>query len=328
MTLDQIRAFLMALGVHTGAVSGAGWLESHCALAPWRHAAGVDKHPSFGVKLSSGNPRARCWSCGFTGNLGELLVELRHANDVAASGRDYDFATAVNLIAQADSEFTPIGGDIEYLKRLESPLTTNTVFPESWLDSFPKAYDDAGNIHPYLAKRGLTWEIARLLDLRCDTYRERVCFPIRDAAGALRGLHGRSFAGVDPKYLVYLHKGESNPGVWYGEQWLDRTCMVVMTESVFDLASVRRVYDNVVSPLTANIKAARLKRMSGLVGLVTLFDRDPTGDRARAEIDRFYKHTLVAHVIPPAPHKDGGDMPPEMLADLLGPHLALTPLGA
>ena len=54
MREDAVRQFLLELGVDSDDIedTGRGWLNALCPLAPYTHAGGEDKRPSFGVSIS------------------------------------------------------------------------------------------------------------------------------------------------------------------------------------------------------------------------------------------------------------------------------------
>ena len=130
----------------------------------------------------------------------------------------------------------------------------------------------------YLATRPVSPALAAALDLRADTAEGRVCFPVRDFQGVLRGLHGRAIAGgTSPRYRMYSQAGRNNPLIWLGEHWVDRTRPVVVVEGPFDLASVYRVYRNVASPLFANPPAEKILRMADALEQITFLDQRQGG---------------------------------------------------
>ncbi len=248
-------------------------------------------------------------------------MELRYLTRGQA-GHGYDFATALKLVQSEEGEVV-LSEESAYEKAMVAPVNTSIVFPEDWLDSFPKAYA-ANHVHPYLWKRAVPYWVAEHLDFRVDTFRNRVCVPIRDEQGVLRGFHGRTFVGEEPPYLAYTYKKMANPNVWLNENHLDRSRPVVFAESVFDLARTLEVYDNVVSPLSVGVNASRMKRMLGLVSIITLFDNDAAGNTARHKVGTFFSGDLVTHVLPPAEYGDAGKCPPAVLAELLAPFVPVT----
>ncbi|MBY0560031.1 MAG: hypothetical protein K2Q04_09285 [Hyphomicrobium sp.] len=152
--------------------------------------------------------------------------------------------------------------------------------------------------------------IADALDLRIDTYQKRVCFPIRDFKGRLVGFHGRAVEkGVEPRYRMYLQGGHNNPIYWLGEHWVDLDKPLVVVEGPFDVASVRRVYKNVASPLFSNPSFEKLRRMASCLEWITFYDRGTGGDAGRAKVSAcLHQDHVVQHVLPPEGRKDPGEM--------------------
>ena len=162
----------------------------------------------------------------------------------------------------------------------------------------------------YLAERAVTPASAEQLDLRADTDQRRICFPVRDFKRRLVGLHGRAVdAHTEPRYRMYLQAGKNNPIVWLGEDWVDLNQPIVVVEGPFDLASVKRVYDNVVSPLFVNPSFAKMKRMTDALEWVTLYDRGAGGDAGRDKVSKLLGHDhVITHLHPPKGRKDPGEM--------------------
>ena len=310
-----IAPFLQALGskvVH----HSEKFAQGPCPLAHWRHAKGVDKHPSFGVGRGTLNV-AKCFTCGFTGTAGELVWRVRAADKATPSGKKFQFAAALELLETQLAE-EPLFGEPDELSLdehfMSPPKDAVVVFPEHLLDAMEDAWTET-EVHPYLASRAVDCNTARRLDLRWDAHEQRIVFPIRDLFGRLCGLHGRCVHESDLPYRVYRWHHHSNAMVALGEHWLDYDKTLVMVESVFDLAAVYPVWPNVVCPRTANFPDALLRRLDGVQRIVTMFDNDAAGDVARRHVETM-KGVSVSHVST-APYKDPGKMPQNEIEALL-----------
>ena len=297
-----------------------GNVVGRCPLGPWSHKAGISSEFTFGTKIEHGDPPCNCFACGYKGTLGTLLQRVIGENKLNPSGLDYDFKTAMDLLVEAEEDDPEI--DFDAIPDIEENLAANKnamhLFPEAWLSTFPLA------IHvplgrAYLKKRGVGLAVAKDLDLRFDPSQGRVCFPVRDFAGKLRGLHGRAIsAQTDPRYRMYLHDKRNNPLVWLGESWVDLDKPIVVVEGPFDVASVLRVYPNVVSPLFASPSDAKLKRMMDALEWVTLLDRGTGGDEGRQRVEKLFGKThVINHAMPPEHRKDPGEMTPEEIINAI-----------
>ena len=284
MNLDTGKAFLRCLGLAAVETRRTGWLTGACPLGPWRHRDGSGR-ASFGLKL--GNGLCTCFSCHWHGVPFDLLHEMRHLERQRPSGRRLDFKGALAVLAAG----SPASAQTPSLDERTWGQREEVVFPESWLAGFEPAY--AGDeVHPYLAARRVPAHVAAALDLRFDPLRQRLCFPVRDYHGRLRGLHGRTVhEHVTLRYLMYTHDGRCSPEVWLGEAWADPERPLAVVESVFDLARVYEVWPNVVCPLTASLGAAKIARLRGVRTLLPMFDRDAAGDRARDKLMRALPET-------------------------------------
>jgi hypothetical protein len=324
MKPDKVRAFLQAIGSKVPAGQHrAGWIVSDCPLGKWRHEKGKSSPEVFGVRREQGDARSNCFSCGWHGSLSDLLMEMRMLNKHKPMMKA-EWAKAEAMIEEADADLE-LNLDLPDLEAvLFGPREGLHEYPEWWLKSFvPVA--DVGWARDYLGDRDVTPDMATLLDLRADTKEKRICFPVRDFDGLLVGLHGRAtVADTEPRYRMYTHDKVNNPIVWLGEHWIDLSRPVVVVEGPFDLASVRRVYDNVTSPLFVNPSFEKIKRMSDALEWITLYDRGSAGDAGRKRVTSFlHKDHVITHLQPPSGRKDPGECSAEELSELLSPIVQL-----
>ena len=325
MKPEKIVAFLAAMGtLKSSKTKRTGWVVSACPLGPWRHDNGKSAPEVFGVKIEAGDPHANCFACGWHGTLGDLIQHTNGLNKIDPR-LEPSWAVAMALVAEAEdtAEYewdTP--GIEEQLAANRNPLHE---FPEWWLGSFPKTKDAAPAL-AYLADRDVSPAMADLLDLRWGPSQRRICFPVRDFDGVLRGLHGRAIdAATEPRYRMFTQAKKNNPLVWLGEQWVDQSKPIVVVEGPFDLTSVKRVYSNVVSPLFANPSNDKIKRMSDALEWITFYDRGAGGDSGRERVTKALgKDHFVTHLHPPKGRKDPGEMSVAELLTLLSGNVTLT----
>ena len=320
MSPDAVRAFLVGLGAKVPAGQHrAGWTVSSCPWAPWEHEKGKSGTEVFGVRQEDGDPLCTCFSCGWHGSAQDLLLEMRARNKIETrmSAKWGDLSL---LIEQAVIEGALNFDGPSYEEIMASRRGELHPFAEWWLDSFGPV-DDAPAARAYLEERGVSPQLALDLDLRFDPRHgeRRVCFPVRDFSGTLVGVHGRAILPeIEPRYRMYLHAKKNNPICWLGESWVDLNKPIVVVEGPFDLASVRRVYANVVSPLSASLSKFKLKRMADALEWVTLFDRGTGGDKGRQKISEVLGDDhVIHHFLPPAHRKDPGEMSEDELMELL-----------
>lgn len=324
MDQKQGLRYLRALSSPESITSRSDWLICKCPMAPWDHKNGVDNSPSFGLKIEPGQSYVNCFSCGAKGTPGDLLLELNYRLKKAPHLKDrYDVEMAMAVVQETLNEIPSFQGlpsfDEEFFATKEL-----TEFPEWWLDTFPQALLIKKG-REYLKSRDVTETLAAALDLRMDTSEKRMCFPIRDFDGVLRGLHGRDTTNQsDLRYKMYPFSKMTNPQVWLGESWVDFEKPIIVVEGPFDVTSVMRVYRNVVSPLFANPNKEKILRMAGALEWVTFLDKGNAGDIGRKRIRQTLPDThTVVDVIPP--EKDPGGMTEEALRELLDPILDLDP---
>ena len=297
-----------------------GWVVSTCPFAPWTHGGGVDRNPSFGISTDNnerGKQVYKCFSCGEVGTLDALPFNVReHWRATNKPGYAFGKALAV-LVADEDDDLPPLP---DFEEKVITDPNEVLPWPEYFLDSFKSvfAFEDAIE---YLASREINGKEAEFLDLRFDTSRRRVCFPVRDYDGKLVGMQGRAIDDHPLRYYAYRFEGHVNKIPWLGEHWVDFERPVLIVESVFDLASCLRVYDNVIAPLSVGLSKEKIKRIDQGVMFITMFDQGTGGDTAREALKQRCK-TPVHNLMPT--QEDPGEMSVDELTESLAPHLPLT----
>lgn len=323
MDKNRIEKLLGTITQVTPNQNRAGWVQAKCPLAPWKHSGGVDKNPSFAVQISDDHdPLGNCFSCGFGGPMSKWISEVSTRNKFEPSGNAYNFPQAWQHLIEAEEEAPLIKDTMSYEEAMFQPAAELIEYPEWWVDTFSRAVDVPW-ARKYLAERGVTPLMALALDLRADHTEKRICFPIRDFEGVIRGFHGRATReGDTPRYRMYQFAGSNNPIVWHGEHWVDLNKPILVVEGPFDVASVMRVYRNVVSPLFANPSSEKILRMSDSPEWITLLDSGDGGDRGREKIAKTLPDHPITDLIP-EDGEDPGSMSEDELRHALGPHLDL-----
>lgn len=292
MDKDAIKQMALILDASLS-TSTKKWWGITCPLAEWNHQHGTDSHPSFRVEINpDGRSKLRCFSCGWGGSLYDLAFELKfHKASV-----DLQALAAIADQEQESSGFK-LGDDEE-----EHDPTIITPYPDYWMDSFVTVFNSGQALHYLEGREGgpVPKHISAQLDLRWDHTQKRICFPYRLKSGVSVGLHGRCIYQSEMPYFAYPFKGKTNPQCLIGEQWIDFNKPVVVAESVFDMARALEVYDNVVTPRTANIVPLQMDRLLEAGKIITLFDADKAGYTARARLEKYVQekspYTSVSHI--------------------------------
>ena len=321
MKKSEVVGFLKCLNVPRNKIKAAGdkWVSCPCPLSQWSHSNQTDRNPSFGVSVSPmGESHYHCFTCGS----GDLLSLVQQLSAYGVDTPQYDIPQALILLSNEDEGDVSL--DIDDWREDYNDRVEDTVWPESWVESFAPAVN-VPIASEYLERRSVGQEATVHLELRYDTQLNTICFPVRNWAGSLVGLRGRRVAPGDgePRYKAYKYKGTYNPLVWYGEHRVDIEKPVLLVESVFDYASAIRVYENILAPMCSSINRQQIERVGALVDIVTLFDNGAGGDRARGTIDQRLVHVVKQHCYPPEGCSDPGDMTTTQLQATLRDYLPL-----
>lgn len=303
-----------------------GWVNCPCVFAPWQHESGKDSNPSAGFSIAPGGASwYHCWTCQEKKPVLEVVMKLRRLHRATPSPYSIDLKTAYALamaeeiLEQDDLDFSDTG-DYEANKKakVHSP---DALYPfdEDWFASFTP-WRMAPDCIDYLNHRAqpTTGELLDKYEVVWDNQRRRVCFPTRGFDGVLYGLHGRAVdEGNSLRYFAYGYKDKRNPQVWMGENLVDMDKPVVITEGMFDMVSIARVYPNVLASRSSEIHKDMWRRLEHASQIVTFYDYGVGGEVARKKVEHYFKDRAVYHLIPTKEQDDAGDMSESAIRELL-----------
>lgn len=327
MNEQNAKVFMELLGVHNGEKRGE-WFMSSCPLAFHRHRKGKDNSPSFGIHLADTSRSGyHCFSCGIRSrDLTDLLIDIQYALQHPAYppqkmelGLAHELAERENELGYFETDWTG-----------KPPQKDFIEFPEWWLSSFKSVFEFPAAMQ-YIASRNVSHAVVKALDLRYDTGKKAICFPLRDLSGRLGGMRGRY---IKPKGGTksddYKWNGISNSSLLLlGEQHIDFMKPIVVVEGEFDYARVFTVYRNVVANLTASFVETKVKKLETAVSVVGFFDDDEAGVIASETLRARLKSSYVSVKYPDTPWvdekgdqvADPGAMTNEQIVQLIAPHV-------
>lgn len=318
MTKEQIVTFLGFFSA-TSVTPTSEWVRCSCPLAPWTHDSGADSSPSFGIKVEdNGDSYFNCYACEH-GDLWDLLGSL---SGFGAKAPKYQIKSAVAFLSDIE-----LGQDSVQLMIDDygvKPPPKLHAYSEGWLSTFLPASKSARALG-YLESRGFPGSVADEYELKYDTSRDAVSFPIRGADGALLGMRGRRInpTGTAPRYHLYNNQhNEKNSRIWYGIDRVDYNYPVIIVESVFDRVATEQVFMNVIAPLSTGLSKRQVELLGGVYDVVTFFDHGMGGDKARKTIAKYLPSATIIDVIPPV-GRDPGDMTPDEIRESLSECIGL-----
>lgn len=308
-------AALLGVGAQRDPPNSQGWMSVGCPFAPYAHGSGFDRNPSMRVQVSEGGMSTwKCWSCNNGGNLVSIIYQLRDR------GAELPWALLMDLATgEADDLTYPT-----FMPDLPPPEPP-PIIPESWLDTMPPLPPQCVGAD-YLRQRSFSEQDWVSWDTRWDAARQRVCWPIRDGEGLLRGVQGRSIhKDVKPKYLHYEYEGKSRGSDFFlGEHRLDFDKPIVVVEGSIDALGTCRYYSNVAVVMGASsvLRPEKLDRLAMAFAVIPFFDGNSAGQLGAMAVERWcHKKRLCVPVLIP-PGRDPGDLHEDTVADLLGEALA------
>lgn len=325
MNQQTIKHFLKCLGIHQ-TKSTVKFVQASCPLAFAKHRSGKDSRPSFGVAIEdNGRSFYYCFGCNSSGSLDDLLVELLHLSHSYPQPNDMHLAAAFDLLSDEPSY---------YYKDLDQPDAKPMVvpWPEWWLSSFRQAGLVPMARH-YLVARGIGPKLISEFDIRYDTMRDAVCFPLRAGSGELAGMRGRYLIpkADGTRYHDYDYQGKRNSNLfWFNAYRIDWSKPVVVVEGVFDAVAVYRWYRNVISGLSAGLSVERISELASALEIICFFDYDEAGKNAYEKVAKYISDSTVVRtvdwpqVVGDTDEKwDASRLPSSAVATLLEPLVSL-----
>lgn len=314
-----------------------------CPLAPWTHGKGTDNRPAFGISIEpKARSRWRCLGCTRGGELAELLWALKkytqrdytQAFALVQTFNQEDFAALKDRIAAAGQRYAarPVvvgeGAPTELVVKPTSLPVMAALDEAELAENFvPIRFNSEGwNYLVAPRPRGRAVPRARVQEfidiggLRWQPDARRVAIPVRDRAGRLVGISGRTtIPGIKTKFLHST--GFHRDHVLYGIHWVrptSRTGYVV--EGQFDALWLRLHGYNGVAVLGSYISKVQVELF------VQTFDRAvivPDGDKAGAAAAARWQADLLKRlptsVVAVPAGADPDELSAEILTDILGP---------
>lgn len=252
MTADQI---VQVLRDHFGVeryrvVEGGRQIAAPCPFAAFKHSGGIDRRPSFYVRVGNGDASPYiCFACGTASD--DLRRITWHMEEFAqGAGRKVEdyvrdpeglrrFMVEVSLTSDVSKRIGTYDG--KSVEGVEDSLVgvsqqeadeADRLALEYIRGHFDELFERA--IHPSVFQRGITQQTAERWNLRWDRKWRRVVIPVTSRAGEIVGVSGRATeAHAEPKYLHY--PGLRKSRYLYGENLVDvRKDHLIVVEGFFD----------------------------------------------------------------------------------------------
>jgi DNA primase len=242
MDVVQIKNLLRELGVSSTRVTG-GWVNSKCPLAPYTHAGGVDKKPSFGIAINEqGKSSYNCYACGHKGHVENLVRDFQEF-----SGEDY--SDLLEEVIEVESSISLPSFEENFKRkfnqRAKQKKKLKPLSDKAYENIFIPAVKNKEAVK-YLKARGITKQAVESLNLQYDKKDKRILFEVRDYDCNLYGYTGRTI--LDPKdypndkyYKVKDYFGLEKKEFILGEDRFEEGKPVLVVEGLFAFARLLSV---------------------------------------------------------------------------------------
>lgn len=343
MDISDIEKLLWSIGAHDRVkIRPNGWVEAACPFAPWKHAKGIDRRPSFAISVvPKGTSRYRCLACGSAGEIGTAFLwtlqrlsgrNYRHLasfveNTNAPSLGDLSRRLAIAAggpkppvsVAGIQVSLSLVGGDVPELPVLpDEELEQFGEFPDELIEYMTgTGYMCVGNEDVECRKLTLAtiaeWELAWHADQR------RISIPIRDVDGNLVAISGRAWPpSRKPKYLHTT--GYKRDFYLYGEHRVVKGEPAILVEGQFDAVLLSQYgYKNVFAVLGSYVSQMQIEKLVKWCSSVrVLGDGDEAGRKgAEVSADRISRR-IPAVVLDLPDGVDPGSLTEEEARKVLG----------
>lgn len=307
---DALIDLLEEVGVDKFEVSARNVMVG-CLFAPYtdKHKHNYDKNPSLGILCKEGQKNLiHCFTCGVKFRALEQMFK-------ALATLDNDFQQYVKKSQEYDGE--DVAAQLEMLaahrnkKVLREAMRKKGMGEGKYKESFTPAY------HPYLERRGITVETAKVWETGFDKKYRRVTFPVRDSRGVLQGAVGRALHNMaEPRYWDYWNFSKSL--FLFGEHLVKPDTTLVVVEGIFDTVRAWQELDkekySVVAVMGDHPSPAQLEKIVDLSERVTLaLDNDKPGRAFTKKLgEQLRRRVRVNAVLWPDDIEDPGDAGPRI----------------
>jgi hypothetical protein len=345
MDAGEIERLLYALGAHDRVrLRQNGWVEAACPFAPWKHAKGVDRHPSFAISVvPGGTSRYRCHACGANGEIGLAFLwkyqrmsgrNLKHLASFIENTNAPSLGDISRRLAIAASGPKPpveVAGIQVSLGLVGGEEPELPTMPDEELDQFTD--DFPPDVWQYLTGSG--YMVVANEDVRCRALapqtlveweilwhaeQRRIAIPIRDVEGNLVAISGRAWPPQrKPKYMHT--KGYKRDFYLYGEHRLVPSKPAILVEGQFDVLNLAQFgYVNVFAILGSYISRFQVEKLKKWCPSArVLGDGDDAGRKGAESSAKMISLRVPAVTINLPDGADPGDLVLDQAVEILGP---------
>ena len=265
------------------------------------HKGGNENHPSCNIYIDKTSPDIpygfyRCFTCGESGNLWNLVARLFDAPD------EFGKQWLVDNFGELLDDRLPVLPEIEITKPKGKYLSDDII------DTFE-------NRHPYMYQRGLTDEVIDKFQIKYDKENDCIVFPVWDSYGRLVMLSTRSVSGktfnlekavVKPVYLLYdiIKEGAS---------------YAIICESQINALYCQSIGLSAVATFGCNVTSEQVEclKKSGIRHFIIGFDGDDAGRNAASRLRKMLEGEAFVDVLDLPNGKDLNNLSKDEIIELL-----------
>jgi len=284
----------MELGVQRSEIRLRGdWMNAPCPMAFYSHGSGEDKHPSFGMTISDTKRSIfYCFGCSAEPKTLDWLL-----HNMWLMSKEYPWGAA-RIFALEENHVDAVQEPKDVWKETSPPIPE--PIPPSVLTRFPKLQGNNGyearRIRRWLSQdRGIPEWVQNAFELRVDSDRQAVLFPLTDLQGypyviRVRARKHKSIWTLTPAQAGDEHLTFSqlkDAGVWFGMHLVDWSRPVILVEGEIDCMRLHALGAvNAIASATSSVTEAQLDALTATT-LILGYDDDLAGQRAHKRITEY-----------------------------------------
>lgn len=288
MDEHSIRSVLQILGSQKIRRSGHNVMGT-CPLAPYTHASGQDKNPSFTMKVNPGGDSPwHCFACQQSGTAKGLIYKIKEAG----GGFNDEAYRVIKL--EMDGSLGAMFGKLGSWDDQRKKKTTGVAVGMDWVvEGYEANFDIKDFEHmlqtvpKYVINRGVTIEQTNRWQLGFDKERQRLFIPIFSEDGKMIGHSARAlYPEQEPKYMHAENMRRDK--YLYGEHLVDKTNRLGgIVEGFMDVWALERFgLGNCLATMGVGCSYLHVDKLAKWFDTVMIFPHnDPPGQDGRSPGD-------------------------------------------
>lgn len=323
MTADQVLNILRVMGISADQVTirRSGQMQICCPLAPWLHEKRSDSKPSLSIGFGKGTTLFKCFACGESGKIWQLV-------DSYGSLAKKPEVQAIALKIMDDDKPTLSMELVKACEGIEEWVKAGTVYKTPTIDKAAMRHWPSvcglPSCEEYLLSRGIDRSMWVQFDLRYDTSKNRIVFPVYNRDNKLVGAVGRFLGKCPPEIVKYYNYFgfEASRSIGGENKWHEGRSRLIIVEGFFCLLKAYEWAEGMDADIGCTWHAEMSREQSERVvsldrSTYICYDNDKAGNAGSVKALALLKGLVPVRRAVPPEGLDVGGMEKEMFTLLI-----------